>query len=177
LNEVSPGSLIVLGKVIRPHGLSGLLRIHSYAASESAFLDAGKVFLRDTSGETNEYTITYVRPHKNIFLMKLRGLNNFEEAEKHKGADILIGKDALSRKEGEYFWYELIGLRVYLESGAFVGTLSGILPTGGHDIYVVKAGDKEVLIPAVQDIVKAIELEKGRMVVSDVEGLLDVNEI
>jgi len=167
-----------MGKVVRPHGRDGALRIKSYAQSEESFLIVGKVFLRSSFGETREYVVSSVRPHKNILLMKLEGLNTLEEAEKYRGAAILIKRDLLPREgEEEYFWHELIGLEVYLSGGEYVGTIKHILPTGSNDIYVVQEGKKEVLIPAIHDVVQEIDLIHNRMIISEVEGLLDLNEV
>jgi len=167
-----------MGKVVRPHGIEGALRIKSYAQSEESFLRARTVFLRSSSGDIREYTVSSVRTHKNILLMKLEGLNTLEEAEKYRKATILIKRDSLFREgDEEYFWHELIGLEVYLSGGEYVGTIMHILPTGSNDIYVVQEGKKEVLIPAVHDVVKEIDLINNRMIISEVEGLLDLNEV
>ena len=178
MSKVSPEDLLLMGKVVRPHGIEGALRIKSYAQSEESFLNAGTVFLRSSPGETREYAVASVRPHKNILLIKLEGLNTLEEAETYRGAAILIKRDSLPREgDGEYFWHELIGLEVYLSGGDYVGILKHILPTGSNDIYVVQEGRSEVLIPAIHEVVKEIDLINNRMIISEVEGLLDLNEV
>jgi 16S rRNA processing protein RimM len=167
-----------MGEVIRPHGLEGLLRIKSYAQTEESFLRAEMVFLQLGSAEPCEYAVTSVRPHKNVHLLKLRGVDSLEEAERLRGARILIGKETLNSKGcDEYFWHELIGLEVYLSRGEYVGKIKHILPTGSNDIYVVQEGEKEVLIPATYDVIQDIDLTKKKMIISDVEGLLDLNEV
>lgn len=167
-----------MGKVVRPHGIEGVLRIKSYAQSEESFLNAGTVILRSISGETRGYAVSSVRPHKNIVLMKLEGLNTLEEAEKYRGAAILIKKDILLHAgDEEYFWHELIGLEVYLSGGEYVGSIKHILPTGSNDIYVVQEGKREVLIPATHDVVKEVDLINNKMIISELEGLLDLNEV
>ena len=167
-----------MGEVIRPHGLEGLLRIKSYAQTEESFLRAEMVFLQTGSAEPREYAVTSVRPHKKVHLLKLRGVDSLEEAERLIGAQILIEKETLNAKDpDEYFWYELIGLEVYLSGGKYVGKIEHILPTGSNDIYVVQQGEKEVLIPAIYDVIQEIDLSKNRMIISDVEGLLDLNEV
>ena len=178
MSPIPPENLLLMGEVIRPHGLEGLLRIKSYAQTEESFLRTGVVFLQKGSAEPHEYTITSVRPHKNVHLLKLRGVDSLEEAEKLKGARILMGKDSLyPKRRGEYFWHELIGLEVYLNEGEYVGKIKHILRTGSNDIYVVQEGKKEILIPAIYDVIQEIDLTKNRMIISDVEGLLDLNEV
>lgn len=178
MGTVSPENLLLMGKVVRPHGLEGVLRIKSYAQSEESFLKAKTVFLKVSSGETIEYGVSSVRPHKKIYLMKLKGLSSLEEAEKYRGAEILVSEDTLSREsDEEYFWHELIGLRVYLSGGEYIGTIEQILPTGANDIFVVREGKNEVLIPAIDEVVKGIDLSNGRMMITEMEGLLDLNEV
>ena len=180
MNNFEPASssdLLLAGKVIRPHGLKGLLRIKSYAGSEASFLDEGTVFLKTVSGEIRKFSVASVKPHKNIFLMDVEDLNSIDAAEKYRGADILIKNEDLTQEEDAYFWYEILGLKVYLDTGECVGSISRIIPTGANDIYVVKKGEKEVYIPAVYEVIKKIDLENGNMTISPMEGMLDLNEV
>lgn len=178
MSKASHENLLLLGKVIRPHGLEGLVRIWSYAQSEESFLNAGTIFLKPVSEEFHEFTILSIKHHKNIFLMKLDGLNSLEEAERYRGARILIRKDSLKREsKDEYFWFELIGLKVFLNTGRYIGTLRDILTTGSNDIYVVRDGEDEILIPAIHEVVKEIDIENKRMIISEMEGLFDLNEV
>jgi 16S rRNA processing protein RimM len=177
LGEGFPDNLLLVGKVIGPHGLGGLLRIWSYAESERTFLNSGKVFLGLASGEPHEYRVLSVVPHKNAFLMRLEGLSTLNAAESYRNAAILIEKTGLEREgEGEYFWHELIGLEVYVTTGEFIGTVKRIFATGSNDIYVVQKGKKEILIPAIHDVVQEVDLAGKRMIISEMEGLLDLNE-
>lgn len=177
MNQNSYDTLLFVGKVIRPHGSRGLLRTWIYAGDKASFFDSGTVFLRPVSGQAGRFTISSVKPHKNIFLMKLAELNSREEAEEQRNAEILVEKKGLSCEEDEYFWHELLHLKVWLDSGRFLGEISQIIPTGGNDIYVVTLGDKECLIPATHEVIKKIDLKNGKMVVSEMEGLLDFNEV
>ncbi|PKN26737.1 MAG: 16S rRNA processing protein RimM [Deltaproteobacteria bacterium HGW-Deltaproteobacteria-21] len=170
-------NLLLLGKVLRPHGLGGLLRIDSYAESGDSFLASRTVFFQDRSGEWWEEKVVSVHPHKGAFLMKLKGLSSIEEAERMRGASIYVEKSGLDQKDqDEFFWHEIIGLEVYLKTGSYIGEIENILSTGSNDIYVVRNGDSEILVPAVHGVVEDIDLPSGKMIISDVEGLLDLNE-
>ena len=177
MNQISPADLLPLGKVLRPHGSSGLIRIWAYSGVEDSFLEAGTVFLKSVSGEIQEYTVASVKPHKNIFLLRLKSLNTRDEAEQLRDCEIFVRKEALSREEDEYFWQELIGLRVFLDTGEYIGKIAQILATGANDIYVVKQGDKETYIPATYDVVKKISLKDNTMIVDAMEGLVELNEV
>jgi len=164
--------------VLRPHGLRGQLKILAYARSEATFLNANSVFLRQQDGKLRKFSLVSSRPSKSSFIVQLEDISSLTDAETYRNADILIRKDALPRKEdGEYFWYELMGLDVFLESGEYLGPISDIMATGSNDIYVIKRGDSEILIPGTHEVIKHIDLQQGKMLVHPIEGLLDLHEI
>jgi len=140
-------------------------------------LDADTLCLRSVSGEIHQYVVSSVTPHKNIFLMKLEGVESIHDAEEFRDADILISKETLTREEGEFFWFELLGLDVYLDTGESIGSISQIISAGCNDVYVVKKETNETLIPATHEVVKDIDLENGKMIITAIEGLLDLNEV
>jgi len=177
-NNVSSGKLLLVGKVIKPHGFKGLIRVWSYARTIDSFCHSGAVYLKQDHQEPIEYTVLDVRPHKNIFLMSVEGVDTFEKADSFKGADILIKKDHLTRNsDDEFYWFELIDLKVYLDTGKYLGIIKEIIPTGSNDVYVVKQNNSEFLIPAIHDVVKKIDLAKGEMIITAMDGLLDLNEV
>ena len=174
---ILPGALLLVGKIIRPHGVRGLLRVWIYAGSESSFGDNEVVYIKFVSGEIEEYKLVSARPHKNFFLMKLEGLLTKIAAEDFSGAEIFIKKDGLSRDEDEYFWHDLKGLAVYLNTGEYLGRISQIIPTSSNDIFVVKDGKREFLIPATYEVVREIDINNERMTISVIDGLLNINEV
>ena len=166
-----------MGKVIRPHGLEGLLRVWSYARSEASFIDIEEIYLRPVSGKLRGYRLLSVRPHKNILLMNLDGLDSIDQAEELRGAEVLAEYEAISREEGEFFWDELIGLKVFSDTGDYLGAISRIISAGSNEIYVVGTGEKEIFVPVTYEVVREIDFEKGKMIISAMEGLLDLNEV
>jgi len=167
-----------MGRVSRPHGLDGTLSIRSYAESESSFVRAGRVVLVTDAGERGEYPVAAARPHKRGVLLDLDGLGSVEEAERYRGAGVHVRREDLESDEDDgYYWFELVGLEVYLDDGRHIGTLARILPTGGNDVYVVESGKQEILIPAIRDVIEEIDLDRKRITVSEMEGLLDLNEV
>jgi len=175
LIKVGLEDLILIGHVVRPQGLTGLLRIVSYAQSKETFLKAGSVFLKTGQNELYERKVISIRPHRSVFLLKLSGLNSIDQAEAFRGTGILIKRDSLAKKdEDEFFWYELSGLDVYLTTGQYLGVLKEIFPTGSNDVYVVEGQGKEFLIPAIHQVVKEINIPQKRMIISPMKGLLDL---
>ncbi len=170
--------MLVLGEIVRPHGLKGLLHVRSFARSAASFLEAEEVFLRDKAGRIKCFRVLSAKPHKRGVLLALEGLNSIELAEQFREAQVLVDKGAFSKEgEEEYFWHELLGLKVYLDTGEYLGEIFQIIPTGSNDVYVVRTEKKEVLIPGIHEVVKKIDIAQGTMVISPLEGLLDLNEV
>ena len=110
--------------------------------------------------------------------MAIEGLDSLENAEGLRDADILVEKASFwDENDDAFFWQELIGLDVYTDKGRFLGSIEHILPTGANDIYVVRAEEQEILIPAIHDVVIEVDLEKRKMIIDEMEGLLDLNEV
>lgn len=176
MSSVTTDNMVLLGKVVRPHGLEGLLRIQSYAESERSFLNSETIYLKPVSGSPQKAQIRSLRRHKKVYLMAIGGIGSIEAAETLRDAEIWVPEDGLIREEGVYFWYELLGLDVYLNSGEWLGSVSQIIETKSHDIYKITAGEKEILVPATPEVVEKIDLDKKIMMISPMEGLLDLNE-
>ena len=149
----------------------------SYASSEATFLEAGSVFVGARGEEPREYAVVSAVPLKDNVLLELEGIRFRDEVEALRGAEIYIEKDRAPRDEDEYFWHELIGLAVYLDTGKYLGRLNQIISQGGNDIYVIKEGPAEYLIPATHDVIREINLQAKTMVITELEGLLDVNAV
>jgi 16S rRNA processing protein RimM len=167
--------LVHIGHVIRPHGVTGLLRIVSYAQSRETFLKAGSVFIGKANEGLEERNVLSIREHGSVYLLKVSGADSVEKAEEFRGAEIYICREALTDKEeGEFFHFELLGLGVYLDTGHYLGVLKRIFPTGSNDVYVVEGQGKEYLIPAIYQVVKEVDLSEKKMIISPMKDLLDL---
>ncbi len=162
--------------MVKPHGIRGWLKIKVYSDSVTIFSQVRSIFIHTKNGEWQEGGVLSLKPHKGYFLVELKGVNTRNKAEELRDADIYIPKDILQKDEGEFFWYELIGLKVYLVSGKYLGKIVQILPTGSNDVYIVKDKEKEYLIPAIEDVIKDVNIEAGKMIIEPLEGLLELAE-
>ncbi|MBW2021798.1 MAG: 16S rRNA processing protein RimM [Deltaproteobacteria bacterium] len=177
MRRFSSADLVIIGKVRRPHGLKGLLVVESYAESWKSFVKAGSVFLTDTSGSLKEYRVSSAKPYKRAVLLKLDGIESINEAEAFKDSNIMANKRCFKKaSDEEFFWFELLGLKVYCEDGSYVGRLSQIIPTPANDVYVVREKKQEYLIPATWEVVREVDLERGTMIISPLDGMLEIDE-
>ena len=114
-----------------------------------------------------------VKYFKQFVIVKFRGLNHIEDIEKFVKKNLYVTRDqAVKLKKNEYFIADLIGLQVEDEEENELGTLTDVLATGANDVYVVEQNGKEVLIPAIRQCILDVDLEKKRMKVHLLEGLL-----
>jgi 16S rRNA processing protein RimM len=111
-------------------------------------------------------------------LLKFKGRDRVEDVEELIGCTLYIDKRDLPQlDEGEYYWHELIGMEVRTDTGKPLGTLEKILDTGSNDVYVVRKGEQEVLIPAIREVIREVDVAGSRMVIHPIEGLLDEHDL
>lgn len=172
-------NLIVIGRVSKPHGVKGEIRIEYFNPENPHFFSRyQKIFIQGDKGSPRLYRLSKVRPHKQFILVHLEGIRNKEEAEKLRGHLVLVHPSELPPlEEDEYYWHEIIGMRVVTEQGGDVGKVTEILHTGSNDVYVVKKGKKEFLIPATKDVVITIERDTRTMVIRPLKGLLEEDDL
>ena len=114
------------------------------------------------------------RPHKQHMVVKLATIDSVEAAEKLRGQDLTIPSSELyPLPQGQYYTFQLIGLKVVTTERQTLGRIIDIMSTASNDVYIVEGKQGEILIPAIEDVVKSIDLKKGKMVIEAIEGLLD----
>jgi len=167
--------LIPIGKVLGPHGIRGQLRIIPYSGDSASITSLRTVLLRAPGGPYDSYEIAHAVVHKKHVLISLKGFDNINQVLSLAGREVFVRRDQFPQlPAGEYYWCDLIGLAVQTEDGEALGELVDIFETGSNDVYVVKAGSREILIPAIEEVVLDVNLVAGRMVVRPPEGLLDL---
>ncbi len=160
-----------LGKIVNTHGIKGEVRIYPYTDDMKAALKLKKIYL-DSSKE--EVLVRSIKVHKNMFIASLDKIDSMEKAEKLK--DKMIYKESAKAEdleEDEYYVSDLIGLEVLLENGESFGIVKDIISTGANDVYTISTKEHgEVLIPAIKDVVKKIDIKEKKIYISLMEGLI-----
>jgi 16S rRNA processing protein RimM len=164
--------LVEIGRLVKVHGLKGRLKAVSYLESEMLLDELDEVLIRPEKGPEKIYKVKGVQPQHKTFFIELEGINDPDSAGRLVGSGIFIPTDMLEElPEDEYYWHEIIGLKAITESGDYLGEISSIFPAGSTEVYVITGGDREILLPAVEEVIKRIDLEKGEIVVRVPEGL------
>ena len=155
-----------IGKVVRAHGLKGHLKVIPYGETLSG-LSAGEMITACLpDGRSLKLIITEVRPHQMAFLLLSREISTVEEARNLVGAELCVPESRLPpTAPDEFYWYQLIGLEVMSTDGQRLGTLQEIIETGSNDVYVVRQGEEEILIPAIDEVVLEVDLQRRVMIV------------
>ncbi|MCL4251559.1 MAG: 16S rRNA processing protein RimM [Anaerolineae bacterium] len=167
---------LVLGKLLRPHGVRGEVRMHVLTAYPERLADLEYVYLSEDEAGTSvtAYMLEHVRLHQGYALLTLGGIDGRDQAEPLRQLYVLVDMDhAVPLEEGEFYLYELIGVEVSTVEGERLGTLVDVIETGANDVYVIKSDTYgEVLIPAIDRVIVETDIDARKMTVQLPEGLL-----
>lgn len=161
-----------MGRVIRPHGIDGELRVYVFEPGAPNLQRGRSVTI---AGEIRK--IIRLREDRGDLLIGFEGITDRDAAMTLRG-EILELPDRLVRRNDEdsYFLHELVGLLVETEGGEAVGNIREILQPGANDVYVVDTPSGEVLIPAIADVVRSIDLQARKIVIVPLAGMLDMSK-
>jgi 16S rRNA processing protein RimM len=164
---------VLIGEIIGTHGIKGINKFRSYAESLEVFESGSAILVRESGGRETSREINWVKHHGRTSLLSFKGINSRSQAEALVGAALFLPKAALPQlDDGSFYWCDLIGIAVYTTGDAYLGRIESIIETGSNDVYVVKNKKKEVLVPALESVVKSVDLEQKRMRVDLPEGLV-----
>lgn len=161
-----------IGKVTSSHGIKGEVKVYPLTNIPERFYDLDYVWIFDEQQKPYKYDIEYVKIISKRVIVKLSGIDTKEDAEKLKGVFLKVdSQNALKLEENEYFIKDLIGINVYTDEGNFLGILVKVLTTGANDVYIIKTDDREILIPAIKEVIRKVDIDNKIMVVHLLEGL------
>ncbi len=162
-------SYLVIGRILGPHGLKGEVKTEILTDFPDRFGLLEKVYLGEGF---RPVVVEGHRFHNKRVILQLAGCKDQHEARALQGTLIYVPvEEAMPLEEDEYYLYQILGLEVWTTEGEFLGRVDEVLFTGSNDVYVVKNGDQEVLIPAISDVVKEVDITHARITVQLMEGL------
>lgn len=185
---------VIIGTVTAPHGVHGEVRVKIETDFPERFTEAERLTFRmapnaaaparggaptvrpETRGhvaasrEIGEIAVEEARPHKGMMLLKLAGHDDREAAEKLRGAQVVVPRDAVRPlPAGTWYVFDLEGLDVYTRDGIHLGVLTEVLHPGANDVYVVRGEGRETLLPAIKQVILDVDLTQRRMTVEPLE--------
>ena len=160
---------IPVGRVTRTHGLKGELKFFPADQDDLVVQNDQQILLGGTT-----FKIKSVRGAKSPFIVKFEGVDSIEAAQSLSGQEVLVAKeDFESLPEGEYYRFEIEGLKAFDDTGKYYGVIEEIIATGSNDVYVVRGDGKEWLVPMIDSVVQNIDMEEGKIIFHCVEGLFE----
>ncbi len=166
-----------IGIIVAPFGIHGELKVRSLTDIPNRFAKLGTVYLGPSH---TPYPITGVRPYKgDMVILKLTGIEDANAAEAVRNWNVSIPLDKLAKLPADsYYQHDIIGLHVKTLSGRDLGTITDIIVTGSNDVYIVTTPDaQQILIPAIKDVIKQVDLIRHLMYIDPIRGLLDDDAI
>lgn len=165
---------VEVGTIVNTHGIKGEVKVKSNSDFTETRFQPGEVLTIERQGKNIELTIASYRVHKGFHMLKFEGINNINDIEYLKNEVLLQEREheEIELAEHEYYYSDIIGCTVFDEEDAPIGRVIEIFETGANDVWVVK-GDKEYLIPYIADVVKSVDVEGRKIVITPMEGLLD----
>ena len=168
-------SELQVGVITQTHGIKGEVKVFPTTDDATRFKKLKEVIM-DTDRERLHMEIEGVKFFKQYVIVKFKGYDSINDVERYKNAKLYVTRDkAVQLKKDEDFGGDLIGMRVVTEEGETFGTLKDVMATGANDVYVVERDDgneAEVLLPAIRECIKKIDMETGAITVHIMDGLL-----
>lgn len=166
--------LLEIGKIVNTHGLRGEVKIVPWTDNPDVFEDLTVIYIKNKS-EYKPLNIESVRYQKNNLIVKFKEYSDINDILQYKNAVLYAERDDLGElPEGVYYIVDLIGLEVFTESGEKIGIIADVFNTGASDIYDVKRdGKRNLLLPVIDEVVKNVDIEGGKVIVNVMEGLDD----
>jgi 16S rRNA processing protein RimM len=169
--------LLLLGRVIKPHGVKGKMKIDYFGDDPGRLLVYRQVLIEDDRGRLRSYEVLEVTPQPPRILLSLRGIDRIEDVLSLLGRRIFIPKKSLPELEpGEFYWFEILGMDVETEEGQKIGKVKDIIPTAAHDVFVLEGKTREICLPAgaavIQGIDRTARIIRGRRM----EGLWEKDD-
>jgi 16S rRNA processing protein RimM len=161
-----------IGQIVNVHGFKGEVKVYPLTNDMSRFKKLTEVYVEENN-QLVKYEIEALKFLSTTIAMKLKGIDTEEAANRLRNFYIKVDrKSAVKLPKDSYFICDLIDLEVYDEKGLLLGTLKDVLQTGSNDVYVVKTSGDDILVPALKDVVKEIDIKNKEIVVALPEGLI-----
>lgn len=166
---------LVLGEILRPHGILGELRMRILTDFPERIKSLKTVYIgKDPNAEVLGYKVEHMRMHQNYGLLKLSGVDDRTDADRLRELFVMVDfANAVPLEDDEIYLFQLIGLQVETETGEKLGKITEVLETGANDVYIISSPNYgEILIPVLNETILKTDVEAGIMVVHLPDGLL-----
>lgn len=180
MSTIDPDELILMGRVMRGHGIKGEVKVFCETDNPRRFESLDRVFLGRDIYSAAPHEIESVRYQEHakkgtLVLLKLADVDDRTAADQLRNAEVYSTADDLPPlDEGQLFLHDMVGLRVEMEDGTLVGEVKDMMRLPAHDTFVIAREDKpDALVPDVEEFVVSLDMEERLLRIAPIEGLLE----
>ncbi len=161
-----------IGKIVATQGLKGEMRVQYYCDSPEVICDFDRLYM---GKEKTEYEVENARPHKNLAVIKLSGIDDVDKAKTYVGKMLYINRDDTELEEGVYFLQDLIGMSVIdVDTGREYGKVDEIYQNGAADVYSIRTKEgKQLMFPGIPEVIINVDMDKDIISIRPLKGLFD----
>lgn len=173
MNSNEP-QMVMVGEIVRPHGLAGAVKVRATTDDPQRFSLLEEVKLQRDGRALGEFRVERVQIGNAEVFVKFQGVDDRNQAETLRGAGLMIPREArVPAPADQYYHFEIIGLPAYTAAGELLGEIVNIEAFPAHDVWVIRRGDRERLVPAVKAFIKDVDVQNRRVVIAPIPGLLE----
>ena len=165
---------VIIGRVVKPHGIRGEVKVVPLSDVPDRFKRLKAVWIEEAGKGLTPFRVRKSRTQNELVILSIEGVDTPEEAAELAGRELLVPKDESPElPEGVFYWHDILGMEVATTDGRILGRVTDIFQTGSNDVYVVEDGAKEVLVPAIADVIRKVDVAEKKMIIHPMPGLLD----
>ena len=162
-----------IGQIVNTSGLNGVIKVKPFTDDITKFSNFKMIYI-SIKNDLKEFEIEHVRFSKNMVFLKLKGIDTIEQAENYRNLYLKIKRNKEEKLEKDFYYVvDIIGCKAITDEGKELGSIVDVFSTGSNDIYVVKDElGKQILLPAIKDVIKNVDIKNKVITVHLLEGLL-----
>ena len=162
-----------IGQIVNTSGLKGVMKVKPFTDDITKFSNLKTIYV-SIKKELKEFEIEQARFSKNMVFLKLKGIDTVEQAEDYRNLYLKIKRNKDEKLEKDsYYIVDILGCKIITDEGKELGDIEDVFSTGSNDVYVVKDElGKQVLLPAIKDVIKKVDIKNKVITVHLLEGLL-----
>jgi 16S rRNA processing protein RimM len=165
---------VVVGRIVKPHGTDGEVLVEVLSDAPDRFAPGARMEAGDPDGDRIPVVVQQSRRDRDRLLVSFSRVTDRDAAAGLRGKLLSIpASDAAPPAEGAYYEWQIVGLEAFDEDGVRLGTIRGVVERAGNDLWVIDTGHGESMVPAVEEFIRSVDLDAGRIVIHVIPGLFE----
>jgi 16S rRNA processing protein RimM len=166
--------MIAVGRITKSVGIKGEVRAGMLTDSPERFAKLKTIWCGKDESTAVRFSILSMRIEQSAVVLKLKEIDTRSLADEHRGEYLFVeAKETVPPGKGSYFIHDIVGMKVLTESGEEIGSVRDVMELPANDVWVVVSGTREILIPAIKEVIRSVDLKDRTVVIRPLEGMLE----